>query len=928
MRRAHWLTAGLIAVLLALLALPSLGAGQGSERWTQFHTADGLPSATVWAIAADAGRGDVWLGTSRGASLYRDGRWYSYTQAHGLGEASVMAIAVDPRGRVWFGTYGGGLTVLDGDDWHTYTTANSGLSSDWIGALAVDGLGRIWCGTWGQGLSRFDGEQGWRTYHTGNSLLPADHVTALAAAPDGSLWVGLHGQGVARLAGERWTSFGTAQGLPDEFVEAVAVAPDGTVWVGTAAGLVSLDAQGGHLHTYTTKDGLPDDHIHALALAADGQLWAGTGHGAALLADGRWTAYQGHATLTHDYVSAIAVAPGGVWFGSLSSGVAWYGAGTVASARRPPVVLVHGWHGPDTDRLEDSEFRFLASWLRQDGYPVYYAEGILPSNTVHQNAAQLREVIQRAKEESGAARVDIIAFSMGGLNTRAYLESALYAGDVDQAFILGTPQAGVRTWYPFLLREFHEWQRDPSAVELTPEYAALFNSLHDNSAAVPYFLIVGDARQEELPATLRSLPPGDALISAGSALALDGPAVHKIVTDDLHAWSDETILLGLPSYLWPRRTYDAYIRNRLRHGPLAELPGVRAPEVPELDPPEVPVHSPFYGGEVAPGQTVTHTVTVDTRGEVRFYLRGEAGALTCSLVDPSGRRIDAGSIGERGEHFELGLADFQSYLLRDAQPGTWQVVVGRAESATGATRYAGYAALSSPLRLTVSVDPYPAGRGEPLSITAALSWDGRPVPHARVVAEIGRPDMQVDPLVLLDDGEHGDGAPRDGVYGGTYYPPSLGGYYTVFVTAEGSHLGAAFAHAAERLCAVSPDTASLTGEYAAEGEDANLDGRYDALLLRAGVEVRAAGNYLLAAALADSTGRELGRAVTPVTLETGAQQVPIRFPGQVVARAGVDGPYTISRVTLLDETGAALPLQEAADVLTTRPYRYQDFEGP
>ncbi len=927
MRLARWQTMGLIlVVLVALVALPGFGAREDTRRWTQFTTVDGLPSDTVWAIAVSPDRSDIWLGTSRGASVYRDGRWCSYSRQHGLGADWVQAIAIDPQKRVWFGTFGGGLSVLDGERWQTYTVANSGLGSDWISALAIDTQGQLWCGTWGRGVSLFAGGR-WQTYSTGNSRLPSDYVTALATGPGDTLWLGLHGQGVARLSNGSWTFITTQQGLADNFVTALAALPDGQVWVGTGKGLSCLDRDGQVLKAYTTREGLPDDQVEALA--ADGsRLWVGTARGAGVLEDDRWQIYRGRATLAHDYVSAIAVAPEGVWFGSLSAGVVRYGSGTVASARRLPVILVHGWHGPDSDRLEDSEFRFLASWLREDGYPVYYAEGISPVNTLHRNAAQLRAVIERAKRESGAAQVDIIAFSMGGLNTRAYIESSLYAGDVDQAFILGTPQAGVRTWYPFLVRELHEWSRDPSAVELTPEYATLFNALHSNQAGVPYTLIAGDARDPQLPATLRGLPPGDALISAGSALALAGPNVHRILTKDLHAWSDQTILRGLPSYLWPRDTYDAYIRNRLRLGPSVPVPGAQAPEAPAIAVPAVPVHSPFYSGEVAPGKAFTGTVTVDTTGEVRFYLRSQGGALTFSLVDPEGRRIDEKTIGDRGEYFNLGLADFQSYLVRAAQPGLWKVVVGRPADASGPVRFTGYAVFSATdLRLEVSTGAA-SPDGEPLVITATLRRGSQPLPRARVEAEIGRPDCQVEQLVLFDDGGHDDVAPHDGIYGATYQLPRLGGYYTLFVTARGTVGDVAFARTAERLFAVSPASASLAGSYAEQGLDADRDGRFEALSLQVGVDVQAGGDYLLAASLLDAQGHELARCVEPLTLNTGLQTVSLSFPGQALAQAHVDGPYTVGRVMLLDEAGAALPLQEARNVLQTRPYRYQDFEGP
>jgi hypothetical protein len=369
------------------------------------------------------------------------------------------------------------------------------------------------------------------------------------------------------------------------------------------------------------------------------------------------------------------------------------------------------------------------------------------------------------------------------------------------------------------------------------------------------------------------------------------------------------------------------MRNRLRLGPGVPLPAVEEPEPPEMGLPEVPTHSPFYSGEVAPGETVTHTVTVDTQGEARFYLRSEGGALTFRLIDPLGRKIDEETASEHGEYFDLGLAGAQSYLVDWANPGAWKVVVGRPADASGATRFAGYAALTSPLRLSIGTAPARAGEGEPVAITASLRHGQQPVPQAKVVAEIGRPDMQSDPLVLFDDGEHGDGAPRDGVYGATYRPPGLGGYYTLFVTAEGTFEGVDFAQTTEQLFSVSPATASLTGSYAEEAEDADRDGDFEVLALQVGLDVRVDGGYLLAATLVDGGGREIARVVAPLALSAGRQTATLRFPGQAVAQARADGPFNVKRLMLLDEAGAALPLQEATDVLTTRPYRYQDFEG-
>jgi len=59
-------------------------------------------------------------------------------------------------GRVWVGTFGGGLSMLAPDgSWTTYTSDDSGLANDGINALAIDEAGYVWVGSF-RGLSRFD----------------------------------------------------------------------------------------------------------------------------------------------------------------------------------------------------------------------------------------------------------------------------------------------------------------------------------------------------------------------------------------------------------------------------------------------------------------------------------------------------------------------------------------------------------------------------------------------------------------------------------------------------------------------------------------------------------------------------------------------------------------------------------------------------
>ena len=62
-------------------------------------------------------------------------------------------------------------------------------------------------------------------------------------------------------------------------------------------------------------------------------------------------------------------------------------------------------------------------------------------------AKYLVDAIRFAKQQTGCGRVVIVAHSMGGLVTRAYMQGPDYQGDVAKVVFIGTPQAGAAVTY-------------------------------------------------------------------------------------------------------------------------------------------------------------------------------------------------------------------------------------------------------------------------------------------------------------------------------------------------------------------------------------------------------------------------------------------------------------------------------------------------
>jgi ligand-binding sensor domain-containing protein len=97
---------------------------------------------------------------------------------------------------VWFGTWGGGVSLFDGKEgWTSYSEAD-GLAGNVVYSIAQDATDALWFGT-NKGVSRFDGET-WTTIRHG---LPAPHVYSIATADDGTVWAGTKG-GVTKLWSE------------------------------------------------------------------------------------------------------------------------------------------------------------------------------------------------------------------------------------------------------------------------------------------------------------------------------------------------------------------------------------------------------------------------------------------------------------------------------------------------------------------------------------------------------------------------------------------------------------------------------------------------------------------------------------------------------------------------------------------------------
>jgi hypothetical protein len=217
--------------------------------WQTFDAGDlGLTQAPVYALALGAD-GRLWVGTGTGAAVYDGRTWTPFTAANsGLGDSWVLSLAVQPRPEgdwVWFGTRSGVSRLDTGSG--AWLTFDQVFSENWGGvpALLLDAQGRLWAGTGGGGLGLLD-RMTWQFYRTSNADIPFNTVLTLAEIEPGVLWLGVAppmevGGELVAFDGQTWKPY-TARNSGFSGAEPLAIAQDprGRWWVGTRTAGVDI----------------------------------------------------------------------------------------------------------------------------------------------------------------------------------------------------------------------------------------------------------------------------------------------------------------------------------------------------------------------------------------------------------------------------------------------------------------------------------------------------------------------------------------------------------------------------------------------------------------------------------------------------------------------------------------------------------------
>ncbi|PKO20485.1 MAG: hypothetical protein CVU38_19825, partial [Chloroflexi bacterium HGW-Chloroflexi-1] len=605
---------------------------------------------------------------------------------------------------------------------------------------------------------------------------------------------------------------------------------------------------------------------------------------------------------------------------------------------KPPIVFVHGWGGfPPWGSCEwpdpDESFQSVDDYLRAAGYYVAYARlETSPCYTppLIENVPHLGNAIALAKAATNQPRVILIAHSMGGLVSRAYIEGPDYDEDVAALFTFGSPHLGVPAdplVFLFNGATLGQVCKDyqPVVCEFSTVGMILFNHDHPTRAAgVTYHVISGDA-----PFSPRSvlgkalyglyglLPRSDdGLVQTSSGTGLSG-MLDRFVTDEAHGPGS-----GPRSYFirdgGPSTSYMQCLKPVLVDRTSTNCGSVSPSQITVQAISALPEHTPLEHGTLLAGQTVTRTISLEG-GPILFAAQWQTGSLTVTLVDPDGQVIDPAYAASHPEVVTYDAeATVATYYFPNTIAGRWQLVLeGGGDIPPEGSVYVTFAAFESALRLTGGTDRNWYAPGATTTITASLS--GSPA-SAIVTATVLYADGTSETVSLLPQG--------GGEYQATFTVPNVPGYAEVRLVATGITAGQIpFERGTSLVFQISSGSVALSGVYSDVPQPRSAgSSSYQALLVTAGIEVTVGGEVGLSADLVDAEGQFVAHALTIEEVAAGNGSSTLRFDGDDIYASQRSGPYTLTNLLLTDHRGVPLVLAEAEDVYTTAAYDYRSFD--
>ena len=282
----------------------------------------------IWSLFIDRS-GVLWIGTEGGgiSMCPMKNKQFNFISAgkNALAEKSVRDVMEDNKGNIWFATWNEGINVLNPEtgklNYYKNKDVKGETGLDKIRVMYIDQHGKIWAGTYRGGLAEVDTinkDFFYYPFPKEEKKSGSPYVIDIVAKDKNSLWVSTLDQ--LYVFNTRQKTFTTVKGYAENTVNKIIIASDGTTWFGTnkglftykngefaainskaavlhqtiydiyedrsgslwlatIKGLVSFEVKQNQVQHFTVKNGLPSDVLFAIECDAKNNLWISTNKG-------------------------------------------------------------------------------------------------------------------------------------------------------------------------------------------------------------------------------------------------------------------------------------------------------------------------------------------------------------------------------------------------------------------------------------------------------------------------------------------------------------------------------------------------------------------------------------------------------------------------------------------------------------------------
>ncbi len=478
----------------------------------------------------------------------------------------------------------------------------------------------------------------------------------------------------------------------------------------------------------------------------------------------------------------------------------------------------------------------------RDSPEHYVSDARVYMSTSHHywdNAIDVNDHIAMVLRRYGVDSVNLVTHSMGGLDAAWAIRgdgSAVshfimlappYIGSDLADFIRQRPLIGnvLNAGFPALddlTTSYWHWimPKGIPANPLTADYAIIGTNPNSGGVGIPSnldeiafgydcFLSIGGLCAH-IYTNDNAVPEYSARAAPGQFLGTVSADNHYTIAQDPTVFSDVQALLGpfatgiqvQAGQAQVRTAVQAAQRTRATTTARVQTAGSMAAMAAQSDATggSGVQYGPLLSGSVQPSTTVTTTFALPANPTTAETLVWDTGALTMTLVDPSGGAVTPVSAGVAyTQTAEADGSGALAYTLSNPAPGMWTAVITDTAASGQVANYQLGASYASPVTLSApgGATIYQPGAGVPVSVTLADATG------AAVTATAELSGTTPATVTLQDLG--------NGIYGGSFGALLTPGQYEVHLVATGTDNGQPFVSTGLSFATLASGAATLKG---------------------------------------------------------------------------------------------------------------------